>query len=326
MILAGDIGGTKTNLAIFTLIEGQLQPIRSETFSSRDHGSLEEILSKFLLGGPSQIEAACFGVAGPIIAGRCITPNLPWVIDSAELARSIGTQKVLLMNDLEATAYGTFELGPREVFILNEGEAMPGNMAIVAAGTGFGVAAIYWDGSRHIISASEGGHVNFAPRNRIEIELLEYLLREHDRVSLERVVSGPGLFAIYRFLRDSGYGQETPSVAAEFAIKDPSSVISSAALSGLCHLSIKALDMFVSLYGAAAGDVALMLKAIGGVYIGGGIAPKILEKLKDGSFMRSFTEKGRLTPLLERMPVRVVLNDKAALIGAARAARSLLLG
>jgi glucokinase len=325
MILAGDIGGTKTNLAIFTVSESSLELLRSETFSSKGHSSLEEILGKFLAGSQGQIEAACFGVAGPVIAGRCITPNLPWVIDSARVASSIGAQKILLMNDLEATAYGTFELEPHEVFILNEGEALPGNIAVVAAGTGFGVAAIYSDGSRHFISASEGGHVNFAPRNRIEIELIEYLLKEHDRVSLERVVSGPGLFAIYRFLRDCGYGQEIPAVAAEFAVKDPSSVISSAALSGRCQLSIKALDMFASLYGAAAGDVALMLKSVGGVYIGGGIAPKILEKLKEGSFMRSFVEKGRLTPMLERIPVRVILNDKTALMGAARAARSLLL-
>jgi glucokinase len=236
----------------------------------------------------------------------------------------LGLDCVTLLNDLESTAYGLSELKPEEMATLNAGASASGNAALIAAGTGLGVASLFWDGDSFLPSASEGGHMDFAPRNEAEIELLRFLLAEHRHVSVERVLSGPGLYNIYRFLRSSGHGEETPEVEERMRHEDQSSVIANAALNGESELCAKALDMFASIYGAVAGNVALLLKATGGVFIGGGIAPKILEKLEDGTFMGAFLDKGRLTPLLEEVRVQVVLNNKAALLGAARvAARTL---
>ena len=323
MILAGDIGGTKTNMGLFDLSGGALRSERQQSFSSKSHTGLEDIVGKFMTGETRAVTAACFGVAGPVIDGQSVTPNLPWVVDSNSLARMLGLDSVTLLNDLESTAYGLMELKPEEIATLNSGTGASGNAALIAAGTGLGVASLFWDGDSFLPSASEGGHMDFAPRNETEVGLLQFLLAEHRHVSVERVLSGPGLYNIYRFLSSSGYGEETPEVEERMRHDDPSSVISNAALEGESELCVKALDMFAGIYGAVAGNVALMLKATGGVFIGGGIAPKILEKLKDGTFMRAFLDKGRLTPLLEEIRVQVVLNDKTALLGAARvAARS----
>jgi glucokinase len=323
MILAGDIGGTKTNMGLFDVSGGSLRSERQQSFPSKDHGGLEEIVSKFMTGETRKVTAACFGVAGPVIGGHSVTPNLPWVVDSDSLARMLGLDCVTLLNDLESTAYGLTELKPEETATLNAGASASGNAALIAAGTGLGVASLFWDGDSYLPSASEGGHMDFAPRNETEIDLLRFLLAEHRHVSVERVVSGPGLYNIYRFLRSSGHGEETPEVEERMQHEDQSSVIANAALNGESQLCVKALDMFASIYGAVAGNVALLLKATGGVFIGGGIAPKILEKMEDGTFMRAFLDKGRLTPLLEKVRVQVVLNDKTALLGAARvAARS----
>jgi glucokinase len=320
MILAGDIGGTKTNLGLFETVEGALALHAQQSYPSREHVGLEAIVNKFLEGRDARVRAACFGVAGPIVEGQVVTPNLPWVVSAASLARTLGLGAVALINDLEATAHGTAALKADEFFTLNEGIAMAGNAALVAAGTGMGVAGLFWDGRRHVPSASEGGHIDFAPRNLMESELLKYMHTKHSRVSVERIVSGPGLFNVYEFLRHSGYAVESAAVAARFASEDPSSVISKAALAGECRMCAQALDLFVAVYGAFAGNVALVLKAIGGVYIGGGIAPKILEKLKDGTFIGAFMEKGRMSSLVATIPVRVILNDKTALLGAARVA------
>lgn len=323
MILAGDIGGTKTNLGLFEMAGGSMRMIREDSFPSRDYTGLEAIIAEFIGDERPPISAACFGIAGPVVEGRSVTPNLPWVVDSLTVARTIKVESVALINDLEATAHGIFELKPEEMLTLNEGDSSTGNAALVAAGTGFGVASLFWDGREHIPSASEGGHVDFAPRNEIEIDLLKYMQTKHKRVSVERVLSGPGLFNIYSFLVDAGYAQESPAIAEEMREDDPSKVIANAALSRECELCVKALDMFVAIYGAAAGNVALLLKSTAGLYVGGGIAPKIIEKLKDGLFIESFMDKGRLTPLVTNIPVRVIMNDKTALLGAARvAARS----
>ena len=320
MILAGDIGGTKTNLGFFDVQEGALRAREQQSFPSRDHVGLEAIVQKFMAGARVQVTAACFGVAGPVVDGQSVTPNLPWVVSAENLARTLNLESVSLINDLEATAHGIPALKPEQMLTLNEGAIEEGNAALVAAGTGLGVASLFWDGKRHAPSASEGGHMDFAPRNLLEIELLKYMLTKHSRVSIERVLSGPGLFNIYDFLRSSGYGTESPEIAARFAENDPSSVISQAALAHQCKMCVKALDMFASIYGATAGNIALTLKAIGGVYIGGGIAPKISEKLKDGTFIGAFMDKGRLSSLVATIPVRVILNDKTALLGAARVA------
>ncbi|MFL6215009.1 MAG: glucokinase [Blastocatellia bacterium] len=320
MILAGDIGGTKTNLGLFETAEGGLALHAKQSYPSREHVGLETIINKFLEGRNVSIDAACFGVAGPIVEGQVVTPNLPWIVSAASLSRTLGLGSVALINDLEATAHGIAALKADEFFTLNEGVPMAGNAALVAAGTGMGVASLFWNGQRRVPSASEGGHIDFAPRNLMESELLRYMHTKHSRVSLERIVSGPGLFNVYEFLRHSGYATESAEVAARFASEDPSSVISKAALAGECRMCVQALDLFVAVYGAFAGNIALVLKATGGVYIGGGIAPKILEKLKDGTFIGAFMEKGRMSSLVATIPVRVILNDKTALLGAARVA------
>ncbi|HJQ68084.1 MAG TPA: glucokinase [Blastocatellia bacterium] len=323
MILAGDIGGTKTNLGLFEVADGALASARQQSYPSKDHSGLEDIVMKFMADDTRGVEAACFGVAGPVVDGHSVTPNLPWVVDSHSLARMLGLERVTLLNDLESTAHGLAELKPEEMVTLNEGGAGSGNAALVAAGTGLGVASLFWDGDSFQPSASEGGHMDLAPRDELEIGLLRFLLKEYRHVSIERVLSGPGLFNIYRFLSSVGHGEEDAAVSERMRREDPSKVIAEAAMAGESELCAKALDMFASFYGATAGNVALMLKATGGVFIGGGIAPKILEKLKDGTFMRAFLDKGRLTPLLETIRVQVVRNDKTALLGAARvAARS----
>lgn len=319
MILAGDIGGTKTSLGLFDIVDGTLTLRHQRSYPSRDYPGLEAIIHEFMSGaGP--VAAACFGIAGPIIEGRSVTPNLPWIVEAQSLASHLQLDSAVLINDLEATAHGIAELKPEEFVTLNEGTAEPGNAALIAAGTGLGVASLFWDGEELMPSASEGGHVDFAPRNQLEIELLQSLLTRYQHVSVERVLSGPGLFVIYEFLRGIDYAQESSAIAERFKDQDPSSVVANTALARESELCVKALDMFAGIYGAVAGNVALQLKAIAGVYVGGGIAPKIIDKLKDGTFMKAFTDKGRLSSLVEAVPVRVIMNDKTALLGSARVA------
>ena len=321
LILAGDIGGTSTRLAYFDTAGGALRSVVEKTFSSRESGSLEEIVSRFTAEQDLVAESACFGIAGPVRNGRVRTPNLPWNVDSAMLSGILGLPSVRLLNDLEANAYGIDLLGPDDLVVLNQGVPDPtGTIAVVSAGTGLGEALAYWDGTAHRPLSSEGGHADFAPRNELETELLLFLRAEHGRVSTERVVSGPGLCNIYRFLRDARHLPETPAVAEAMRQGDPAAAISRAALAGECPLCSQVLDLFVSLYGAEAGNVALRTLATGGIYLGGGIAPKIIERLKGPGFMMGFCTKGRLSPLLENIPVRVILNDRTALLGAARCA------
>jgi len=320
MILAGDIGGTKTILGLFEDSGGGLIPHHQQSFPSKDYVGLEAIVTQFLAQTSEPVTAACFGIAGPVVDGQSVTSNLPWVVSARLLAQTLSIKSVTLINDLEAMAYGVAELKPEEMVTLNEGMRLPGNAGLVAAGTGLGEAILFWDGQRHIPSASEGGHADFAPRNLLEVELLRFLLTKFGHVSVERVLSGPGLFNIYDFLRSSGYGEESKAVTERFAKEDPSSVISAAALAGECGLCLKALDLFAAIYGATAGDIALILKATGGIYLGGGIAPKIIEKLKDGTFIGAFTDKGRLSSLVATIPVRVIMNPKTGLLGAARVA------
>ena len=319
MILAGDIGGTKTRLAFFTTDGERLKSVVEETFHSREYGGLGEIVHAFLAKHQLAPAHAAFGVAGPVINGRSETTNLPWLIDAHQLATQLGLASVALLNDLEANAYGVAALEAEDFMVLNQGAAeAKGNAAIIAAGTGLGEAGFYWDGARHYPFACEGGHADFAPRNELEAELLRYLLRQFDHVSYERVVSGPGLYNIYQFLRDTGRGEEPSWLTEELRQHDPAATISQAALAGRSALCVQALDLFVSLYGAEAGNLALKMMAIGGLYVGGGIAPKIIQKLADSTFIQAFIAKGRMQPLLEAMPVRVILNDRAVLLGAAR--------
>ncbi len=323
LVLAGDIGGTSTRLAFFDATDGQLALLAEARYPSREAGRLEEIVGRFVREQGMAAERACFGIAGPVRDGRVRTPNLPWSVSAIELARTLGLAEVQMINDLAANAFGIDLLGPEDFLVLNQGVADPtGTIAVISAGTGLGEAFAFWDGSAHRPYPSEGGHADFAPRNELEAELLLYLRAEHGRVSTERVVSGPGLRNIYRFLRDARHLPETPAVVEQMRRGDPSAVITGAALAGECPLCGETLDLFVALYGAEAGNMALRVLATGGVYLGGGIAPKIIERLKGPGFMLAFTAKGRLSPLLETIPVRVILNEKTALLGAGRCAAS----
>ena len=319
LILAGDIGGTKTHLAIFSVEGDKLKAVVEKTFSSKQYSGLEPVLQEFFGSGVDTISSACFGIAGPVVDGSVKTPNLPWVIDGSELVKYLNLPSVALLNDLEAAAFGIFTLEAHELICLNNGSARrPANQALIAAGTGLGEALLYDDGRQYHPIASEGGHADFAPRDEIEIELLRHLTRKFGRVSYERVVSGPGISNIYEFLRDGGRYAEPPSFKEKLADSaDSSALISQAALAGEPEICVKALETFVSVYGAEAGNLALRAKAIGGVYIGGGIAPKIRGKLGDGTFMRAFVDKGRYQEFVSAIPVYLILNEKTALQGAA---------
>jgi glucokinase len=318
-VLAGDIGGTKTHLAIFTVRDGKLFAEAKDIFPSRQYTGLEPVLEEFLTKRERKIDGACFGVAGPVLDGQVETPNLPWVLGAKKLAGALKIPSVSLLNDLEAAAYGIFTLEPQELVSLNEGAARrPANKALIAAGTGLGEALLYDDGRDYHPVASEGGHADFAPRNEREIGLLRHLIDRFGHVSYERVVSGPGLLNIYSFLKDSGRYEEPDWLREKIAAaEDPAVAITQTALSGESEICVEALNLFVSVYGAEAGNLALKAKALGGVYIGGGIAPKILSKLKDGAFMRAFVDKGRYTDFVSLIPVKVVLNEQTALQGAA---------
>ncbi len=320
MILAGDVGGTKTNLGLF---EAGPPPrlVRLETYSSPAFETFEQMLAEFLPAGGPPITAAAFGIAGPIHNGVADPTNLAWIVDGARLARRLGLTTVALLNDLEASAWALDALGAKDAAVLLVGApGASGNQAIIAAGTGLGEAVLLREGGRSLPLASEAGHADFAPRTDLEIELLRYLRRRFGRVSWERVLSGPGLLNTYEFLRDTGGGEEPPSLAAELRTGDPPAVISRAALEGRSEVCGRALDVFAGVYGAEAGNLALRALATGAVFLGGGIARKILPWLRGESFRRAFLDKGRLSPLVGRTPVKVILEDKAALLGAARRA------
>jgi len=317
MILAGDVGGTKVHLALYDFVDGKLESSRDERYAAKNYSGLEEIVREFQ--GADTVTAACFGVPGPVRDGRLRLTNLPWTLDSRELTVSLGITHVFLINDLEANGYGVEELSADQVYTLSEGDSSQmGNRALIAAGTGLGEGLLIWNGRTHTPYPSEGGHADYAPRNEDEIDLLRFLKQKYNgRISQERVVSGPGLTNIYEFLREVRGIDEPAWLAERMAAEDPNAVITELAMVAKSEICEKTLDMFVSAYGAEAGNLALKLLSVGGVYVGGGIAPRILEKLKDGRFMKAFTDKGRLSQLLVNMPVRIILESRAALLGAA---------
>ena len=321
VILAGDIGGTNTRLALFD--PGDLRRSQAEeTYPSGRHAGLPEIVRLFVENHAAKVEGACFGVAGPVRDGRIEATNLPWVVDAHELSTCLGTDRLWLINDLEANAYGLASLDGKDFFTLQPGDGTAkGNLCVVSAGTGLGEAGVHWDGALYRPFASEGGHATFSPENELEVELQRWLQKRFsEHVSWERVLSGPGLVNLYAFLKESGRAEEPSWLTAEMAAGDAAAVISRNALSGKADLCVRALDLFAHFYGAEAGNAALKYMATGGVYLGGGIAPRNLDKLEDGTFLRAFLDKGRMRPLLEAMPVRVVLNQYAALLGSARCA------
>ena len=322
MILAGDIGATHSRVAAFNSEGNKLPLVVEKIYKSQEHGGLAEIISDFVRNEGIPVHSACFGVAGPVRHGKSKISNLPWTIDSRELAKQLKLQTVGLINDLEAYAYGMDALESKDFVTLQEGaDDAEGNTAVISAGTGLGQAGLVWDGFRHVPFASEGGHTDFAPRNETEVELLRYLLKKHDRVSYERVLSGPGIRSIYEFLRDTKRAEEPKWLEEQIrAAKDQPALISQLALENKAPLCEQALNIFVTVYGGEAGNCALKFMSTGGMFIGGSIAAKILPKMKDETFLRAFREKGRMQSLLEEMPVKVVLNDDAGLLGAARSA------
>jgi len=321
MILAGDIGGTNARLAYFQPQNGHLRLVSERVYPSREHRELGEIVSRFVDDSGTHPDVACFGIAGPVRNGRVETSNLPWVIEQSRLAKQIHLPATMLINDLEASAWGIGALTEADLVPLNRvsGPAI-GNQAVIAPGTGLGEAGLFWDGKRHHVFACEGGHADFAPQGELQIKLLRYLYAQFGHVSYERILSGPGLVNVFEFLRGAGQGVETPELAAAMEHGDRAAAISRAALDGSDELAVKALHLWISVYGAEASNLALKTMATGGLYLAGGISPKIIAKLKGSLFMEALLDKGRMRSLVEAIPVHVVMNEKAGLLGAARCA------
>ena len=317
-VLAGDIGGTKTNLGLFSMGRHRPRLETMETFLSRDYPNLERIINLFVDKQKRQVMSACFGIAGPVVEGRSKVTNLPWVISERRIKERFSLPRVCLINDLAATALAIPILSRSELYPLNTRRRESGkNIAIIAPGTGLGVSLAVFQGGEYVPIPSEGGHVDFAPRNDEEIGLWRYLNRRYGHVSIERVLSGPGLYGIYSWLKASMNYKEPAYLKKMIGDMDPAKAVTDAAIAHNNAVCTKALTLFVSVLGAVSGNLVLTGMATGGVYLGGGIPPKILPAIKDGAFINAFTDKGRFKELLEKIPVRVILNEKAALLGAA---------
>ncbi|MEY4546308.1 MAG: hypothetical protein RL685_2503 [Pseudomonadota bacterium] len=338
MIVAADIGGTKTNVALFaapsdaTAATISSAPLQRARYQSAHYPGLTDILKDFLSKhdiAPRSVSRVCAGIAGPVVEGHVETSNLPWSINARAMKQALGVGAVTLINDLEATAERAATLGPADVCVLNPGKQRSGPLtsgAVIAAGTGLGMAILHpVDGAWWPV-ASEGGHVDLAPRTELEMDLLRFLLKRHRRVSVERVLSGPGLFTLYEFFETRGTPHREVRDQLSAPDADAPRIVAEAALAGRCPVADEALNLFVSLYGANAGNLGLMAVSTGGLFVGGGIAPKILPRLQDGRFLEAFTSKGRLSPLLTDMPVQVILDADAGLMGAARRGVRLELG
>lgn len=318
-ILAGDIGGTNVRLALYEATGERLDLLAEKSFASRDHPGFPEIVARFLEGMARSVDRAAVGVAGPVVDGRCQVTNLPWIVDARALAQRFGWGGVWLLNDLEALAHGLAALAPGEFATLAPGAAgARGNRALIAAGTGLGQAGLYWDGERHWPFATEGGHAGFAPESELESELLGFLRPRLGRVGWENVLSGPGLANLFEFFLARSGAPEPAWYREATAAGDPPAAISAAAEAGQSFEANQALDLFVRLYGSEAGNLALKLNARGGLYLGGGIAPRLLDRLRSGAFLEAMRTKAPMRELLEAIPVRVVLHKSAALLGAAR--------
>ncbi|MEE9529561.1 MAG: glucokinase [Syntrophobacteria bacterium] len=317
-VLAGDIGGTKTRLAVFDVHGTRLETLTERSYPSGSYSGLEDIVQDFLGGTSGDCRQACFGIAGPVQRGRAQATNLPWIVEEQAIAALFGFERVALINDLEANAWGIGALGQNDFCPLNAGSPdAGGNACIISAGTGLGEAGLYWDGQRHWPFACEGGHATFSPSSDMEIALLKYLRDRFGHASWERVVSGMGLVNVHDFLR-THRGVPAPSwLGEEMSAGDAAEAISRAAMDDRDSLCAEALDLFVHLYGVEAGNHALKIMATGGVYLGGGVAPKNLERFKGPLFMQGFLDKGRMQPLLEAMPVKIIINDRTALYGPA---------
>lgn len=339
LLLAGDIGGTKTILRLVETSDSQgLNTLFEKSFHSRDYPDLVPLVQKFLLKANSTTpEKACFAIAGPVVNNTAKLTNLAWFLDTERLAQQLGIPSISLINDFAAVGYGIFGLTKQDLLTLQTGLHRPeAPMAVIGAGTGLGQGFLIKQGNQYQVFPSEGGHADFAPRNELEFQLMKYLLDKHDiqRVSVERVVSGLGIVSIYQFLRDRQLATESPDIAhivrsweqeagKQDKTIDPAAAIGTAAIQGRDRLCEQTLQLFIELYGAEAGNLALKLLPHGGLYIAGGIAPKILPWMQKTSFLLNFTQKGRMRPLLEEIPVHIILNQQVGLIGAALCAARL---
>jgi len=318
MILSGDIGGTKTNLAYYDIQGSALVPVLVKSFHSQEYTALTDVLAILQREHPQKVTAAAFGAAGPIVDGRCRLTNLSWQVDSREIAAALGLKEVGLINDLAATAYGLLRLKPESVITLQEGVPQKGGtIGVIAAGTGLGGGALVWDGNGYRAIPSEGGHADFAARTNLEFDLVRFLLLTFEHVGVERLVAGPGIVNIYRFFRARSGSAEPQWLTRAMVEGDASAAISAAGLGGKDPVCEQAIDLFTSLYGAEAGNIALRFLATGGMYVAGGIAPKILPKIRSGLFLEAFCAKDTYRTLLQSIPLHIVLDDKTALHGAA---------
>lgn len=321
LLLAGDIGGTKANLALFQETPDGLELVKNKRYPCSDFDSLNAVVAKFLAKGHERVAGACFGVPGVVGNNRVLPVNLKWEVDGLSLGEDLRTTRVTLINDLAANAAGISELVEADLTTLQEGiTGAVGNRCIISPGTGLGEAGLFWDGTRHRPWASEGGHTDFAPRTEIEVELLSHLQSRFGHVSIERVASGQGLSNIYAFLRDHGHGKEKSTITEAMKSGDPGQIIATAAEKGTCKMCAQTVEIFANCLANEAANLALKTMATGGVYFGGGIPAKLLWKLGSQAFIDDFNAKGRFEALMESMPVRVILNDQAALLGAARIA------
>jgi glucokinase len=334
MILAGDVGGTKVHLALYNMVEGRLILVRDFKFPAHEFASLEDVVNRFLSpgteGGASdksekpQITGACFGVPGPVRDGRLKLTNLPWTLDARQMQKSLGIPHIFLINDLEANGFGIRQLAPDQICTLHKGDpTATGHQGLISAGTGLGEALLIWDGTTHTPIPSEGGHCDFAARNDREVALLQYLRKTlNGRVSFERVVSGIGIKNVYAYLRDVEKVDEPQWLRDRLRTEDPNAVIGQCAEDGSSWICFETMKIFAAAYGAETGNIALKALATGGMYLGGGIAPKILKTLQNGDFMQAFLDKGRMSGLLQAIPVHIILDDSCALLGAAAYAES----
>jgi len=324
-ILAVDLGGTKTHLRLYRVEGAQaLRLIREDILPSRRYSGLESLVKKFLSAGGEKVEASCFGLSGPVVNGRAKIVNLPWEVDRESLSRASGCPRVELMNDLETTAVGALHLSPEEFHCLNQGQLHLGNRAVIAAGTGLGQAFLFWDGKEYRPAATEGGHADFSPQTSFQYGLLQFLQRKYEHISWEHVLSGSGLYEIFLYLVECLKKIPNPEAIKMAEREDPGAVIGSMAVAGKCRVCEEAVDAFVEAYGAQAGNLALTVFALGGVYIGGGIAVKLLPRMMNGKFMAAFRNKERFEDFMSRIPVHIILNPQASVIGAAHVAASLL--
>jgi len=316
-ILAADVGGTKTNMGLFTIKDSSLQLLKEESYPTKEYNSFIEVYQQFHSSKLPKINATCLGVAGPVINGKVRGTNFPWEIDSKKIEGQLNMGSVSIINDMEAHAYGLAVLPKNAFESLRPGQEIPGNAALIAPGTGLGEAGMYWDGSNYHPFPSEGGHCDFCSRNQLDFQIYKYLARKYGHVSWERLISGPGIQDVYTFLRAHSGKEEPQWLSVKMARGNPPSVISNSALEGKDPICIKTLGLFIRYLAIESAQLALKFKATAGIFVGGGILPKIVKKMDKDIFDSHFVQSGRMNPLLERVPVKVILNDKTALLGAA---------